>query len=102
MNRDKTMGEPWHLDKRVPIALITTICLQSAAAIWWASSITEQVNTQQKAIDKLTLDGTISSQSVIRMEENIKEINRTLIRLDNNQERLTVLLQEVVHKRNDP
>jgi hypothetical protein len=31
--------EPWHLDKRIPIALIVTIALQTAMAVWWAAAI---------------------------------------------------------------
>ncbi len=36
--------EPWHLDRKVPIALILTIMIQSATIVWWASEIQERVN----------------------------------------------------------
>lgn len=36
--------EPWHLDKRVPVALIFAILLQTGAGFWWAASINERVN----------------------------------------------------------
>jgi hypothetical protein len=46
------MSEPdetrWHLDKRVPLALIVTIALQTGVFIWWASSLTERVNTLER------------------------------------------------------
>jgi hypothetical protein len=32
--------EAWHLDKRVPIALIAAIVMQTMGAIWWAASVT--------------------------------------------------------------
>jgi hypothetical protein len=35
--------EPWHLDKKVPLALIITILLQTSLAIWWASGLDERV-----------------------------------------------------------
>lgn len=35
--------EPWHLDKRIPLALIGAILVQTGAAFWWASSINERV-----------------------------------------------------------
>lgn len=35
--------EPWHLDKRIPLALIGAILIQTGAAFWWASSINERV-----------------------------------------------------------
>lgn len=28
----------WHLDRRVPVALILTIALQTGTGIWWAAS----------------------------------------------------------------
>ena len=33
----------WHLDKRVPIALIIALCVQSGGGIWWAAGINMQV-----------------------------------------------------------
>lgn len=37
------LGEPWHLDKRIPLAMIGAILIQTGAAFWWASSINERV-----------------------------------------------------------
>lgn len=38
-------SEAWHLDKRIPLALIGAILVQTGAAFWWASSINERVAT---------------------------------------------------------
>lgn len=40
-------AEQWHLDKRVPIALIFAIMVQSASAIWWAASMSERMNEKR-------------------------------------------------------
>lgn len=40
---DKPASEPWHLDRRVPIALIIAIIGQTAGAVWWASTISGAV-----------------------------------------------------------
>ena len=40
---DKT--EPWHLDKRIPIALILAIIVQSAGAVWWISGIVHRLDS---------------------------------------------------------
>ncbi len=32
----------WHLDKRVPVALIVTLCIQAGLGIWWASALDAQ------------------------------------------------------------
>jgi hypothetical protein len=34
----------WHLDKRVPIALIVTIVLQTGGIVWWAASMSERIS----------------------------------------------------------
>lgn len=39
----------WHLDKRVPLALIITIGIQTGTIIWWAASVTNRLdNLEQK------------------------------------------------------
>ena len=40
----KSDVETWHLDKRVPIALILTLLLQMGTAIWWASRMDTRVS----------------------------------------------------------
>ena len=37
--------EPWHLDKRVPVALIITILSQFALTIWIASRMSSDIDT---------------------------------------------------------
>ena len=44
----------WHLNKSVPLALIFTIFIQSAGAVWWASSINESVTNLDLKVDVLT------------------------------------------------
>ena len=39
--------EPWHLDKRVPVALIVTIAMQTMLAIWWAAALSGDVAALQ-------------------------------------------------------
>jgi hypothetical protein len=44
--------QEWHLDKRVPVALILTLIGQMTVAIWWAASINTRlanVETQMTA-----------------------------------------------------
>ena len=47
--------EGWHLDKKVPLGLIVAILAQTAAVIWWGSSIDARMST---------LEGTRSEQAV--------------------------------------
>lgn len=47
--------DAWHLDRKVPIALMVTIFMQSATAVWWASSIESRVGTIAKSDDSQNL-----------------------------------------------
>lgn len=40
----------WHLDKRVPLALIVAILAQTAGALFWASAIHFQVGANKEQI----------------------------------------------------
>lgn len=35
----------WHLDKRIPIAMIFTIIIQTGVAVWWVSNLSHRVDT---------------------------------------------------------
>lgn len=42
-------SEPWLLDRKVPIALIATIAMQTVAIVWWASGIHHRVAAVETA-----------------------------------------------------
>ena len=77
----------WHLDRRVPIALIATIFItftsQTVAGVWWASSISERVNQLERRdtarapqADRITrIEGKIEN-----VEMGIQRIERKLDR----------------------
>lgn len=41
--------EPWHLDKRVPVALIVTLLGQFAFGVWWASQADSRMTASEIA-----------------------------------------------------
>lgn len=47
-----TTDTAWHLDKKVPIALMFTIFIQSATAVWWASSIESRMQAVSQSDDR--------------------------------------------------
>ena len=78
----------WHLDKRVPIALIFAITMQSGAAVWWAAGISErmeQIERRQEAAGARSesQDAAISEQSrrIAVLTEAVANTNRNLERL---------------------
>jgi hypothetical protein len=46
-------GEPWHLDKRVPVAIIFALLIQTAGAVWWASAMTSNIAALREADARL-------------------------------------------------
>lgn len=80
--------EHWHLDKRVPLALIVTIFLQTAGAIWWAASMSERMDQIERrmenaAIRSQNIDTLVASQAtqIAVLVERIDTQNRQLDRL---------------------
>jgi hypothetical protein len=61
------MSEPWHLDKKVPVALIFAIAMQTAGAIWWASA----VNSRIAALEHGQLQVSSVNDRLARMEERV-------------------------------
>ena len=80
--------EQWHLDKRVPVAIIFAIFMQTAGAIWWASSIQSRVSSNERSITRLTdsseeLREAVHEQAVQlgRIEEQITGLRSDIQRM---------------------
>lgn len=78
-------GLDWHLDKRVPIALIFAVALQTGAGLIWAGAAGERIR-QLETQSTLTSD---MNERLVRVEEQIgfawlslDRIERKLDRLD--------------------
>ena len=87
---DDSFG-PWHLDRRVPIALIVAIIMQSVAAVWWAATVTETIGTLTEKMD--------FNASGDRRQWD--EINQTKLRVDEisrSQARVEGVLEHIVRQ----
>lgn len=80
---EETNDSKWHVDKRIPLALILTIVVQTGAGIWWISSLSERVNS----LERDTLKTAPQAERIVRLEtrmetivEGISEIKRILRR----------------------
>lgn len=52
MSEDRQhLAEGWHLDKRVPIAIIGAIIGQGAMIIWWAAGVDARLSTAAHRLD---------------------------------------------------
>ena len=95
--------EQWHLDKRVPIALIFAILIQSVAAVWWAASISERVqHIEERQVEvrarASSIDAalTVQAQRSAVLAEAVSNTNTRLGELQDNLERTNTLLRQVL------
>lgn len=69
--------ENWHLDKRVPLALIFTIFIQTAGLVWWASSLSERVHTLERRVDAASPQG----DRIMRLEVNMEVVKDGILEI---------------------
>lgn len=96
MSNADPAGVNFHIDKRIPVALIFAIGVQTAAGVWWAASISAA--QEQAVIDAARLETRVTrieglrddlSARVIRIEEKVSGQNDTLQRILRSVERDT-------------
>ena len=68
----------WHLDKRVPIALILTISLQTIGLVWYVPKLDSRV----EALEIFAADnkGLLTDSAVLRTR--LDNIERSLLRIE--------------------
>lgn len=95
--------EQWHLDKRVPIALIFAIMIQSAGGVWWASAMNERMAQVERRIEGFAsrnaqTDERVNTQAqeIAVLASEIKQIGRQLDRLYAQGEATNQLLRQMI------
>jgi len=73
-----TQLEPWHLDRKVPIALIVAIALQTFGVVWWAATVTETVNQLAEKLEFNTSGDRRQWDAVNSNSEKIQELFRSM------------------------
>lgn len=79
---------PWHLDRRVPIAMIMTIAAQTVGAIWWAATMNSAVNSNHASVVRLDsqveamrTNTQVQAVQLGRIEESVSEMRNDIARL---------------------
>jgi hypothetical protein len=60
----------WHLDKRVPLALIFAILVQTGAALWWAAG----VNARVEQLERQVIGSAPHVERIVRLETKMDAI----------------------------
>jgi len=68
----------WHLDKRVPIALICAISIQTAGALVWAGAAAERLASLEKNVGR----SAPIAERTARLEEQTRHLQVTLDRIE--------------------
>ena len=75
------MNEEWHLSKSIPLTFVLAILAQTAALVWFVSSLNSAIDSNTRDIMRHearlnTLEQVVQQQAVTmgRIDENIKSI----------------------------
>lgn len=84
--------EHWHLDKRVPIALIVTLALQGSAGVWWASDANQRLSQIERRLEGF---GRRSEALEVEVADQGTQIAVVAARLDDTNRNLELLRAEL-------
>lgn len=76
----------WHLDKKVPIALIVTLLCQFAAGVWFAGKMSQRQDEQERRItvmEQQNVGGRLGA-----LEGQLSDVKAGLNRIDAKLDRL--------------
>lgn len=78
---DRVYEQSWHLDRKVPIALILAIIGQTAGIIWFAAGIYHRIETLERDANARGPQGDRLTRVEVKLEnvqEGIIEIKRLI------------------------
>jgi NAD-specific glutamate dehydrogenase len=70
--------DSWHLDKKVPLALILAMAVQTVGVIWWAASLSTRVDHQERQIAGLVLSEQQTKQEARRIGEWLSRVDERI------------------------
>jgi len=79
--------EPWSVDRRIPVALIVTLIVQTVGILYWAAGLEHRVTTVENWIET----NQATQTRLVRVEERLISVR----------EGLDDLKQVVLQSRND-
>lgn len=92
----------WHLDKRIPIALIFTLIVQTGVAVWWMADLSSRVdvatdtNNRQDTLIAAT-EASLNSQEVnaATLAAQLSAVRESLAELKETASETNQLLREL-------
>ena len=75
---------PFSLEKRIPLALIAAILLQTGGALIWAGAASQRLN----ALEQVNIDRPQMLDRITRLEEQSDFVRGSLVRIETRLDRL--------------
>ncbi len=82
----------WHLNRRVPVALIVTIIMQTIGIVWWAASISARVDVLERRLQ----EARHNQSRIIRLEANQNAVYQRLDRIEAASRRIEAKLDRLI------
>lgn len=81
---EKPQTDHWSLDKRIPIAMIWTIAIQTAVGVWWASEQAALNREQSRRLDTLEAARNADrvSERMATLEAQMTDVRAAVLRID--------------------
>lgn len=73
----------WSLDRRVPIAIIFALLVQTFGAIWWAASFSASMDQRVKSLEATTEAKSNLGERMASVEAQLGFINGAVARIEN-------------------
>lgn len=85
-------GRQWHLDRRVPVALLIGLLAQAGAAVWWASATSDRLSHVEQR-----LEGVAARSEALESEVNQQSVTLAVVatRLDDTNQNLDLVRSEI-------
>lgn len=99
MTEDQAYERSWHLDKRVPIALIVTIAIQTAGIVWFAAGLYHRIETLER--DAILTRATINRDAELRVPQ-ADRLTRVEVKLETIQEGISEIKRVIQARPNFP
>jgi hypothetical protein len=77
----------WHLDRRVPIALVMGLVMQMAVGMWWVSKMDSRMERGEQRMVRLEAHDEISTSLQASVARDLGEIKGQLAILISNMQR---------------
>ena len=86
MANDNNPASDWSLDKRVPLALVLTILMQTAAAIWFFSGLSHQLDEHNRRLS--AVEAQRAGERIAVVEAQVGDMKTQLNRIEGKLDKL--------------